>query len=82
MGEPFWPISSASSTPADGSTPSNATVRPGNSPLPPRETEVLRILVRGRTNREIAAALGISVTTANFHVVSLIRKSPRSTAPS
>ena len=65
-------------------TPPNGPPR-GGDPLPasgqerpltplPRETEVLHVLVRGHTNKEIAAALGMSATTANFHVISLIRK--------
>jgi len=39
-----------------------------------REREVLTELRRGRTNREIAARLGVSVTTINKHVQQVLRK--------
>lgn len=40
----------------------------------PREREVLDLIVRGRTNGEIAEALGISFATAKWHVSELISK--------
>ena len=42
--------------------------------LTPREAEVLNLLARGYTNREIAAALVISVKTASVHVSHILRK--------
>jgi DNA-binding CsgD family transcriptional regulator len=42
--------------------------------LTPREAEVLTLLARGLTNREIANALVISVKTANVHVSHILRK--------
>jgi DNA-binding NarL/FixJ family response regulator len=42
--------------------------------LTPRETQVLSLLARGYTNREIAAALVISVKTASVHVSHILRK--------
>jgi DNA-binding CsgD family transcriptional regulator/tetratricopeptide (TPR) repeat protein len=42
--------------------------------LTPREAEVLALLARGYTNREIAAALVISVRTAGVHVAHILRK--------
>jgi DNA-binding CsgD family transcriptional regulator/tetratricopeptide (TPR) repeat protein len=42
--------------------------------LTPREAEVLTLLARGYTDREIAAALAISVKTANVHVSHILRK--------
>ena len=42
--------------------------------LTPREAEVLALLTRGYTNREIAAALVISVRTAGVHVSHILRK--------
>jgi DNA-binding NarL/FixJ family response regulator len=39
-----------------------------------REREVLRLLERGSTDREIAAALTISVKTVEKHVGSILRK--------
>jgi DNA-binding CsgD family transcriptional regulator/tetratricopeptide (TPR) repeat protein len=42
--------------------------------LTPREAEVLSLVARGHTNREIAAALVISVRTAGVHVSHILRK--------
>lgn len=42
--------------------------------LTPREVEVLGEIRLGRTNREIAAALGVSTTTVNKHVHQVLRK--------
>jgi DNA-binding CsgD family transcriptional regulator/tetratricopeptide (TPR) repeat protein len=42
--------------------------------LTPREAEVLTLVARGYTNREIAAALVISVKTASVHVSHILRK--------
>jgi LuxR family maltose regulon positive regulatory protein len=43
-------------------------------PLSAREREVLRLLARGRTNREIADELSVAVTTAKKHISNLIGK--------
>ncbi|MFW3170666.1 helix-turn-helix transcriptional regulator [Geodermatophilus sp. CPCC 206100] len=40
----------------------------------PRETEVLRLLARGRTNRQIGAELFISDKTASVHVSNILAK--------
>ena len=42
--------------------------------LTPREAQVLDLLARGYTNREIAAMLVISVKTASVHVSHILRK--------
>ena len=42
--------------------------------LTPRETEILNLLARGYTNREIAATLVISVKTVGVHVSHILRK--------
>ena len=42
--------------------------------LTPREAEVLALVARGLTNREIAAELVISVKTASVHVSHILRK--------
>jgi DNA-binding NarL/FixJ family response regulator len=41
--------------------------------LTDRQKEVLRLLARGRTNKDIARQLGLSESTAKFHVASLLR---------
>jgi DNA-binding CsgD family transcriptional regulator len=47
--------------------------RPG-APLTPREAEVLALMADGMANKEIAFRLGISASTAKFHVESILRK--------
>ena len=42
--------------------------------LTPREGEVLRLIARGRSNRDIAVALGISVKTVEFHKARCVAK--------
>jgi DNA-binding CsgD family transcriptional regulator len=41
----------------------------------PRERDVLRLVVAGRRNRDIAQTLGVSENTVKFHVSKLLRKS-------
>jgi DNA-binding NarL/FixJ family response regulator len=43
-------------------------------PLTDREVQVLGLLARGKSNKEIAAALSISERTAKFHVSSILGK--------
>jgi DNA-binding NarL/FixJ family response regulator len=43
-------------------------------PLTPRETQVLRLVAMGLSNREIGDALSISVETVKEHVQNLLRK--------
>jgi DNA-binding CsgD family transcriptional regulator len=57
---------------ATGPDPTPAT-QPG-ALLSPRELDVLRLLVDGRSNQEIAAALFISPHTAAHHVTSILNK--------
>ena len=57
----------------------SATARAGTAPtalasLSPRELEVLRLVVAGRADREIAEALFISRRTAQAHVGSIFAK--------
>lgn len=46
----------------------------GGQELTPREIEIARHLELGRSNKEIAAAIGIEVATVKNHVHSLLRK--------
>jgi DNA-binding NarL/FixJ family response regulator len=46
----------------------------GVSPLTAREREVVRLLARGHGNKEVAAALGISVKTVESHRANIMRK--------
>ena len=54
-----------------------STFRELDVPLPPlsaRETQVLSLISRGSTNREVADVLGVSPETVKDHVTSLFRK--------
>lgn len=42
--------------------------------LSPRERDVFGLIVQGLTNKEIAAQLGISESTAKFHVSAILKK--------
>jgi ATP/maltotriose-dependent transcriptional regulator MalT len=57
--------------PADQTAPTRAADPFG---LTPREREVLALLADGRTNRQIAEALFISVKTAGIHVSNILAK--------
>ena len=46
----------------------------GREELTPREREVLVLVCRGLTNKEIARALGIRVATVNAHLDSVYLK--------
>ncbi len=63
--------------PADG--PGVPTLDPELDQLSPREREVLRLIARGYTYKEIARELFISVKTVESHVSSVLRKLQLST---
>jgi DNA-binding CsgD family transcriptional regulator len=42
--------------------------------LTPREREVLQLLAEGKSNKEVAAILGISVKTAETHRANIMLK--------
>jgi DNA-binding NarL/FixJ family response regulator len=48
--------------------------RPAAPTLSPREREVLALVARGRTNQEIAGALGIVERTVKFHLSGALRR--------
>jgi DNA-binding CsgD family transcriptional regulator len=43
-------------------------------PLSPRQTEILRAVVRHNANKEIAAKFNITVRTVKFHISALLNK--------
>ena len=49
------------------------------SPLTSRETEVLRLVAAGMSNREIAGSLVLSEHTVHRHVANILRKLTQST---
>jgi DNA-binding NarL/FixJ family response regulator len=56
------------------STMWSKTARGGAARPTPRQREVVRLLAEGKTNKEVAAALGISVKTAETHRNQIMRK--------
>lgn len=73
---PAQAIAEARALAAGASSADEAGGRTRTSPacLTPREQEVLRLLVAGRSNREIAAALFITHRTAMTHVTNILAK--------
>ncbi|MDQ3412927.1 MAG: response regulator transcription factor, partial [Chloroflexota bacterium] len=57
---------------APAAVPAAAPASPGG--LTPRELEVLRLLVEGRSDKEIGAALFVSHRTVMHHVTSILTK--------
>jgi DNA-binding NarL/FixJ family response regulator len=47
---------------------------PLKNPLTPREREVMQLLAEGKTSKEVAAALNLSVKTAETHRTNIMRK--------
>lgn len=72
---PMDPHAQAGTTPAPSPTrPSGARATPAATPLTARETEVLDLLVAGKTNKEIACTLGMQLSTVKNHVGHLFDK--------
>lgn len=58
----------------DAAATESALVAPDELPLTRRETEVLRLIALGMTNRQIGEELFISVRTVNTHRTNLMQK--------
>jgi DNA-binding NarL/FixJ family response regulator len=60
---------------SDRAIPATASVAPcAETPLSPREREVLSLVAEGRSNKAIADALSVSPNTIKTHVASLLSK--------
>jgi DNA-binding NarL/FixJ family response regulator len=57
-----------------GDVPAGAALDPELDQITPREREVLRLLARGYTYKEIARRLEVSIKTVESHVSSVLRK--------
>jgi len=56
-----------------GGTP-GAVITPGRNRLTPREREIVQLLAEGKSTKEVAVALGLSVKTAETHRSNIMRK--------
>ena len=56
------------------SEPTGFAMAPDDSPLTPRETEILTLIGQGFSNKAVARRLGISVHTVKFHIEALFGK--------
>jgi len=54
--------------------PETPLCRNSGTRLSPREREVVQLLAEGKSNKEVAGALGISVKTAETHRTNILRK--------
>jgi DNA-binding NarL/FixJ family response regulator len=68
------PYFSTRVSPATGSDDSSDPPKSSRSRLTPREREILQLLAEGKSNKEIAAILGISVNTAEAHRANIMLK--------
>ena len=59
---------------ADGPAPTGAKTESVEEMVTGREREVLHLLMNGRSNREIAAAMGIEQATVKAHLGRMLRK--------
>jgi len=63
-------VRKSSLSPGHGTAPT----RSSRSRLTPREREILQLLAEGKSNKEVAAVLGISVKTAETHRANIMLK--------
>ncbi len=59
---------------APGSPPVGFAMAPEDSPLTPREAEILTLIGQGFSNKAVARRLGISVHTVKFHIEAMFGK--------
>ena len=77
-GQPPAPTADSSEPAARPGTGEPAQIDPEVESLTPREKEVLRLLARGYTYKEIAEELFISVKTVETHASNVLRKTQQS----
>jgi DNA-binding NarL/FixJ family response regulator len=62
------------SNPLEGASGSAEATRGSRSRLTPREREILQLVAEGKSNKEVATLLGISVNTAEAHRANIMLK--------
>jgi len=73
--KPYFSTRVSSAVDADElSSASPSSARSTRSRLTPREREILQLLAEGKSNKEVAVILGISVNTAEAHRANIMMK--------
>jgi DNA-binding NarL/FixJ family response regulator len=72
--KPYFSTRITTPVPADLPASGSGTPRPVRGRLTPREREILQLLAEGKSNKEVAALLGISVNTAEAHRANIMLK--------
>jgi len=62
------------SSPAEAAESEKPSKRRYNTELTEREMEVIKLIVAGKSNKEIALTLGVSIHTSKAHVANIIQK--------
>jgi LuxR family maltose regulon positive regulatory protein len=77
LGQKTLPVSNPVAEPQ----PTTSLVYPLFDPLSHRELEILQLMVAGKSTKEIASALMVSINTAKVHIKSIYRKTGAHTRP-
>ena len=72
-GEVVEPFSAPTVLAADTPVPPAVTARAKDLGLSPRQAEVLSLMAKGRSNRDIASLLGLTEGTVKIHVTAIFR---------
>ena len=70
--KPYFSVRVSSA--AESADPSSSDSKSSRSRLTPREREILQLLAEGKSNKEVANILGISVNTAEAHRANVMLK--------
>jgi DNA-binding NarL/FixJ family response regulator len=72
--KPYFSTRLATPVPSDPGASRSDTPKPSRARLTPREREILQLLAEGKSNKEVAGLLGISVNTAEAHRANIMLK--------
>jgi DNA-binding NarL/FixJ family response regulator len=72
--KPYFSTRITTAVPDDSAASPSNTPKPTRARLTPREREILQLLAEGKSNKEVAGLLGISVNTAEAHRANIMLK--------
>lgn len=72
--KPYFSTRITTAVPDDSAASPSDTPKPTRARLTPREREILQLLAEGKSNKEVAGLLGISVNTAEAHRANIMLK--------